>query len=415
MIATLISIAFALFMFLYPGPKDFAIDGHAISMIILALAFLIFLVQKLAYNFSFGPLQRAEKNVTSHLIQIFLKDRPLRFSNGYFTFFLLATFLLVISPIIFKNIPQVQLFALWIVLFGVALDVLHAFYRRLFNYLDPYSVIKLFTHAARTSVQEEKEEDLCDWIDALSESSLRAIQGSNISLCNSALQELQLITGNFLTSSKSISHQATDPQSQKMGVTDKISFTLFYIFQRLEMINDKAVECHLEPASSKVITTLGKIAVHAAKYDISLTSYPLYVLGKCAKRAQESNLSEVANKATRTLLQIAKTIPQEIDVTYLELKDTYLTIITQLHEIAQEAFRQDKSISISVLTEPFKELRQIFESEKLAGHQDTPAILEAVKQVQGEFDALELIMKTIPPLPDIPENPPEVAPATPSK
>ena len=111
---------------------------------------------------------------------------------------------------------------------------------------------------------------------------------------------------------------------KNMALPSKVSFTLFYLFQRLEMINEKAVEKHLEPISSTVITSLGKIALYSAKYDISLASYPLLFLGKCAKRAQEKGLPEVGVKASLTLQEVGKSIPQEVDVKYLELQDTYL-------------------------------------------------------------------------------------------
>ena len=81
-------------------------------------------------------------------------------------------------------------------------------------------------------------------------------------------------------------------------------------------------------------------------------------------------------------------------------------LITQLHEITKEAFKQDKSINISMLTQPFRDMKAFFASEKLAQHQDTPVIVDRINQVIGEFDALEVILKTLPPIPQISEEPP---------
>lgn len=413
MFGTLITLAFAALLLLYPKARELPFSWEILSILLIVLSAILFLAQYVIFSYTLRPMQKAEKNVTPRVMQLFQKDKHLSFARFYSALFPILTFLFAASTLFFKFDYKIELLALWIVLLGIGLDLTHHSYKRILTYLDPYSVIKKFTHAAQFSVQEEKEEDLCDWIDALTDSSIIALQRSNISLCIDALNELQVITRNFLHSSKSISHHATDKQSEKMGISDKVSFTLFYLFQRLELINEKAIEYNLEPASSAVITTLGKITVHAAKYDLSLASYPIYILGKCAKRAQETKFPEVANKANLTLLEVAKTIPEEIDITYLELQDPYFTLITQLHEIANESFRQDKTTPIASLTQPFKELRTLFETDKLAKHQDTPVIIENIKQIQAEFDALELIMKTIPPIPDIPEEPPSQTPTPP--
>ena len=145
----------------------------------------------------------------------------------------------------------------------------------------------LSNYSHKPPIQRSEKEDV-DWIDALSETSIKAVERFNVSLCNEGLYELQSIAGNFLTSSKSISHHATDPQSEKIRNADKVSFTLFYFFQRMEMINDKAIEFNLEPCSSAVITNLGKIVVNAAKFDISLAASPIYIFGKYAKRLRKN-------------------------------------------------------------------------------------------------------------------------------
>lgn len=400
MIATLISILFSFILIIQPGFRFSVVPWDSLAIGIVASSFALFFIYYFISSSALAALQKGERNVTSHLMQIYHKDSVLGLTHLFFVLFPLLTFFLALTGLLLRNFDHIYLISVWVILFGLALDLLRHTYKKIANYLDPYSVIKLFTNAARRSIQDENEGDLCDWIDALSETALKAVEHFNISLCNESLAELQVITRNFLESQKSIGHPASD--AKEMGISDKVSFTLFYIFQRLEMINDKAIQNGLEPASSAVITNLGKIVTHAARCDISLAVYPIYILGKCARKAQSLKFPEAGNKATLTLLEVAKAIPEGIDITYLELKDPYLTLVSQIHELAKESFRQDKSINISSLTQPFRILSAMFEEPRLANHPDTPAILNAIKQVQSEFDALELVMKTIPPLPTFP-------------
>lgn len=402
MIGTLLSILFSIFLMVYPGLASTVLPWHGIIPVIISLSFALFFIHYVVSSLALSSLQRGEKNVASHLMQIYHKDRGLNLAHLFIALFPLLTGFIALLGLLFPHINQMLLLAIWIVLFGISLDLIHHSYKKTASYLDPYAAIKQFTSAARRSIQDEKEGDLCDWIDALSEAALKAIEGSNLSLCNESLAEIQVITRNFLESQKSIGHPTTN--DKEMGISDKVSFTLFYIFQRLEMINDKAIQCSLEPASTAVITNLGKIVSHAAKCDISLAVYPIYVLGKCAKKAQELKFPDIGSKATLVLLEVAKAIPAGMDVTYLELKDPYITLVNQLHEIANLTFKQDKSINIATLSEPFKMLANLFQDPKLASHRDTPVIVDAIKQVQAEFDALELVMKTIPPLPNLPEE-----------
>ena len=62
--------------------------------------------------------------------------------------------------------------------------------------------------------------------------------------------------------------------------------------------------------------------------------------------------------------------------------------------------------------QPFKDLRALFQSEKAKDHQDTPVILQNIDRVLGEFEALQMVMSTIPPIPNISEEdiPPSAQP-----
>jgi hypothetical protein len=144
---------------------------------------------------------------------------------------------------------------------------------------------------------------------------------------------------------------------------------------------------------------LGKIAVDAAKYDVSLASAPLRFLGKCAKTAQDQGLEETPVTAVCTFYEVAKTILNDIDIRYYEIKDTYLSIINGIEVLAKGDFRRNKEIDLNILMQPLKDLLILFETPKAKDHQDAPVIIQNIKRVLGEFEALLMVMATLPTIP----------------
>lgn len=409
MLGTVISLIIALFIYFHSFAEGQPqINGNIIGIILAAGAALFLSLLTLSFAFAWSPLQKAEQNMTPRLLDMLKKDYHIQIVSGWLVIFFIASFALAIDVSSLHMIKEIFLICLWIVMLGLSVDALIHLLKRINSYLNPYMTVQIFTHAANTSIQNEKEMDLCEWIDSLCEIAFKAAHRSSPSLTNHTLNELQLIIRNFLEASKSISHHEQDSQTKLLGITDKVSFTLFYLFQRLELIFDKGLELNLEPICSNIITILGKISIYAAKYDLSMTSYPLHFLGKLANKAMRKSLQEVGIKASITLMEVAKVLLTEVDITYGELKDPFFSIIMHLEDIAKETFRQDKSINISLLTAPFKELRELFKIDKAAAHQDAPVILQDIGRVLGEFEALELVLKTIPPL----EVPPEAEAAS---
>lgn len=350
---------------------------------------------------AWGPLQNSEQRITPRVIEIFKSDRSIRWTSKLLYLFALISYVGAVDLIALHIVPPLLWVSAWVLMVGISLDLLWHLIKRYMAYLDPLYVTSVYAHNAQKCIQNDEEVELCQWIDALSEVAVKAVQRTNVSLCNQVCNELNKITRLFLESSKSIVHRAQDSETKALGITDKVSFTLFYILQRLEMIDDKAVEHKLEPVCSHLVTLIGKIVVESAKLDISLASYPLPFLGRFALKAQEHGLKEVGAKATLTLVEVARMILSEIDVKYLELQEPFFTLINQMNEIAKEMFRHDKSISLKILTQPFKDLRTLFEAEKMASHPDTAPILQQIDRVLAEYDALEAVMRAIPPIPNI--------------
>jgi hypothetical protein len=395
---TLLSVAFAAFyLFMSSGQTLIPnTDMLGIAMLVFGISSLSLLM--LTMGLSWSPLQKTEENLTSRLLVLFKKDLQLHFALYLLIILSLISIFFAINAFLHIFLKPAVVVA-WIVLLGISLDGWYYLLQRVSNYFNPFGIVQLFTKEAIVSIRNEKEGELCDWIDSLSEVSTKALQRHSNSLCINALDSMPVIAADFLDSAKSIGHHIDETQSTQKF--DQVSYTLFYMFQHFETVFNIALQHRIEPICSKLITILGKIAISAAKLDLTLVSYPVHFIGKFAKYAQENKMQDVAVKATIILLEVSKAIVTEVNVTYADLKDPFFSIITHLDEIAKETFKQDKNINIKFLAQPFRDLKDLFTNERVANHQDTPAIVQKLDQVINEFDTLEIVMKRLPPLPNL--------------
>lgn len=404
MIATIIAILLALYLHFVAAGSEAQLSLNLIGLVLMAIAAIFLIIPPIVRAMAWGPLQRAEQYSTPHIVELYLKDKRMRSMQLYLLIFPLITFAVAVDLLFFNSININILLPAWIVAFGIALDALQDSLKRAIHFFDPAYVTELLSKAAVKSIQNDEELELCRWIDSLAEVATRAIQRTNTSLCNDVCNEMQRIMKLFLESSKSISHASADQTIPSKGIVDKVSYTLFFMLQRLEVINNKAAEQKLEPVCSNLITVVGKMIISAAKYDVTLAELPMPFLGRFAVTDQHAGLKEVGIKATCTLLEVAKIIITDIDLTYTELKDSFFSMINQLTLIARETFLQDKSTNIKVLTQPFIDLKELFKNEKVALHPDTPAIIQQIDVSLGEFEALDAVLRTMPPMPTIPED-----------
>lgn len=404
MIGSLVSLMIAMFLLFNPNIKGEFPYMELLSLIFLIMTIVLFLIYGFSFFFSWIPLQKAEQNLTSRIVEIYRKDTQFWYIRSWMILFILISAFFAMDTIFFGLLRKNALMASWILLVGISLDLIFYRFSRILNYLNPFSVVHLFAQKAKKSIQDDHHVDLCDWIDALCEISIKAIQRNGVALSLQSIDALQVTAHLFLESAKSIGHSEQLEKSEGQGSTDRVSYTLFYLLQRLDLINQKALEKRLETICTTLITAVGKIVIYAAKYDLTMTTYPLFFLNKLAKAAQDERLPDVGVKASLTLVEISKMIIHEIDVQYADLKDLFLRIIGHLEEITKNSFRQDKNQNIKILLQPFYAIKDLFTDPKVSNHQDTPIILQDIERVIVEFETLETVLRTMPPIPNIVEE-----------
>lgn len=397
MFMTLFALIIALFMG-FLSPTHLMIDPSQLFVFLLTGGITLLILTFFVNTFILIPMEQLEQKLIPNLINLLGRDFILHWERIFLLVFSLLSFIgaVIISSLALHH--QHWFFLGWIVAFGLALDVLRDNWHRLLNFLNPSYLLHQMTHKARKAIQNDQDDLFWDNLDGIAEVGLRSVENSRSALGTQALQSFPSIMNIFFTSAKSISHIHHDRMFEKEQEEDEASYTIFYLLQRLELINDKALQHRLETVCRQMIMSMGKIIVYSAQYDLSLVSFPTHFLTKFGLKAQQHHFDEVAVLTTSTLLEIGKTIVTEIDITYAELQEPFRSIINGLDALAKATFKKNKTINIKTLIQPFIDLRTLFQSEKMTKHHDTPAILAEIDRVLEEFSVLEQVMQVIPPL-----------------
>ena len=397
MLTTLFSLIISAYLFFNPLAEAIAMpEVLGGAMVVLAAVLLIFMTYTLVS--AWAPLQRTEHDLTPRTMQVYSNDRHIRIVDLWLGLFLVISLFAAIDIIWIHAIDTAVLVIFWVIAFGVSLDLLHHLIKRIGSYLNPFTVIDRFTEEANVTIQRDQTVELCHWVDALAESATKAVQQSSVSLGNHALNQMAQVAGDFLHSSKSIGHCPGKEQNGPLSDVDKVGYMMYYMLERIEQIHKEALHQGLGPMCGHILNTLGKIAIDSAKYDLTTACHPLGHIGKLAFLAQEMEAPDMGERAICTLLETGRAILREVDLSYGILKDPFFTLIAQLDLIAKEMFRQDKSINLKLLTQPFEDLKELFKQEKVAAHQDTPAITQDIDRVLAEFATLDQVLRAMPPL-----------------
>lgn len=400
MAVTLIAIVLAMLLFFNPFGSNELLNPTNLSIGIILIGTFFLFIPILTRLMAWGPLQKAEQNLTPRVLDMWRMDRKLRIFNLWLFIFPLISFTFAFALPTLSSFDQRVLLATWIIFAGIALDGIQQVMRSTMRYMNPFMVIQQLMLSGKQCALEKRETDLLTTLDSLSEIAVKAISRSNSSLCNQALEGMLDIIREFLIQAKKRGAESKKPVSDMNG-QDKVSYTLFYFFQRLEQNFDQALAAKLEPICSQIISVLGKTAIAIAPYDMLMVEYPIHFIGKLASRAQNQGLQEVGIKAECTLTEITKIIITENDISKLEIKPPILSMLRYLHEMTKESFRLDKQLNLQVLVQPFRDLKELFSSAGIGSHPDSGIIVQDLDRIIGEFDALEQVLRTMPPLPKI--------------
>jgi len=388
-------IAFILSIFVLFGAEKAALNIAPLPYLFAFASFFLLSSFVLIHTFSWGALQKMQYSFTPRAVSLHKADKLIRFFSLVIALFSLLTLYVVIDPQPFAYINARTGFAIWILFFGICLDLLHQLMERQTRYLDPFYLLSLFTAEAKASVANDRESSLTKHIDSISEIGLKATQQRLPSLANSSLSDLSEVVAEFLKAAKSFAHNPTKPE--EAGSSDPVSFILFYTFQRIDNLFQCALSDKMETIISQTLHVLGKMAIAAANYDLTVVAYPLHFIGKFAKSAVKQGMEEVGAKATLLLYEVGKTILNEVDTQYQSLKEPLFSLTKQMEEITEEMFKQNRDIEIALLAKPFTDLFNLFEEEKHKNHPDTGLIQGDIARVLRQYSELNQAMHRLQP------------------
>lgn len=400
MIATILSLILAALLFFIPLDLTQAAN---LTFPIQLMSGLLLLALPLTFSSAWSSLQKGEQNLTPRLIEVFSRDKRIHLTALILIAFPLISVVLSWWLQYSIEINKIALLMGWTVLFGISLDATFDLLKRITQYLNPFKATELFAEKAKENIRANRLDLVIDSIDALSEVSLRALERSNTSLATQGILELRDVGDTFLKSAKSFANLSQDLQTLEEKQIDKVSYTLFYLLGRLEMINQKAAEKKLEPVVSQNLTALGKLAISAAKFDLTLSPAPIQTLGRSAILALQNKLKESGIKAELVLVEVARSIIREADFAYNDLKSPFLAILDNLDILSKEMFSLDKNIRIQILTQPLQQVREILNDPKIKDHQDTPLLQQEADRLLAEYAALQAVLSARPMIPSVNE------------
>ena len=141
----------------------------------ISVGILLLFISTFGNAFIMIPLQEAIGYSTPRLIELFSRDRRIFFSNVIVLLFSMVCFFYAFEPTFFHSISSSFLFGIWLILLGITLDFLLISMMRTVRYFNPFALSKIFVEEAKKSIAEEKDTELCDWIDSLTEIAGKAI------------------------------------------------------------------------------------------------------------------------------------------------------------------------------------------------------------------------------------------------
>jgi hypothetical protein len=401
MLITLFAVIFATLLD-YFIPSGSLLNTQMFSTIMIVSGLAIFLGECLLYTLALNPLARLDQKLIPNTMGLVRHNFLSHLGN--LVLFLFVFISLVSYPLMqLMQQPYIEhWFVLgWIVFFGLALDLLRSEWNHFTNLLNPSYLVNQLSQKALHAVQNDDNEEVRMQLDHLTEVALQSVEKNKLGLGTQAVQTFPPIMHAFLGSAKSIGHSMQDVAKEQGKGRDESSYMNFYLIPRLEMIFDKALHHNVEAICRQIVMALGKIILYCAQFDLSLVSFPVHFLTKFGLKAQQQQVEEIAVLTTSTLVETAKAIINEVDLTYAELQEPFHSIINGLDVLAKGAFKKRKDRNIKVLVQPLEDMKALFETEKMSHHPDTPVILKEINGVLEEYHVLAEVISTLPPISDV--------------
>ena len=386
--ATILTALSALFLYFWP----LDLSETTLSIVVGLVGGVYLLVTAFTNLLIINPLQQAEQQTTPRVIELFKTDVYVRSLGIFLVIFPIVSVLFTVHAVPESWLSTNLLFSIWLVLFGLALDLLRLYRGRLMEFLNPQKVIAMAVQNGRADIAQGRDAELCRWIANLSEIGLRAAKQGGISLAEQAVDGQSQLVRHFLT----VHHRSLEIEQPEASIQQRADYVLGYSLDHLKASFLQALDQQLFPLCSHILSCLGHVSLAAAKGDTHKANQPLGQMGSLGLVALEQNVADLSVKASMVLMAVARRLVTEGPSD--QLKEPLLTLVGQLELLAKTTFRKDKETEIKILTEPFLQLKVLFSQATYDNRNDVQSALRAVDSVLADFQNLELVMNTLPPI-----------------
>lgn len=342
--------------------------------IYLLIATALFGILIFSRQFAWKTQSKLQKNISSKILGYLSKN----WIVSILEFLALAAVLVCVLGSYFHE--AVSLFAIVIVILSA-----WELFRISRTASDPFHIVTGYQNEASRCISQNREADLCDWIDAVHEVSYKSLRNSSFPLASAALDTQLHIGKQFLSQSDSLD-------------LPKIGYVLYFLFDRLKSLFDLALREKQEPICVQINTTFGKLALHAMGTHPHFAGAALTIAGNLAEKAVHEGFRDVAVKTGLMLIELSHTAANEAPLDDKDLGDAMLEVVKTLENISKEIYRQDKTIPLEVLRAPFLQLKTALAGSPNVNHPTVTMTIHDIDRVLAEFQELELILKTIPPI-----------------
>ncbi len=390
MLATLIALTLSLLFYFWPV----AISQDTVAIVLACTGGAFLLMFTFLVALLLGPLQRATSEISPRVGQLLQKNRRLWWMLVWMAILPLAS----LAAALFVQTEPLWgqlLLGVWVFFTGVSIDFVRAFFRQVLVYFSPMEFVDLMVERAKQAVWSGDDKAFAQWVDALGEMALRAVDRRSPSFATYCLEGISLGVQRFFE----VHRRALQAAAPDAEIHQRSNYVLYYSIERFGMVFDLSLRTRLDTVCNYVEHSLGKIALMAAQGDAPKALPLVRFIGAFAQQALQQNVPDVVVKANLLLVELSKTILREVDMSKFNVAEALVPVVGQLEEIAKASFKKDKESDLKVLTHSLRELKQVLNADPLAGRNDVAVVISAIDSVLGDFQNLELILHTIPPRP----------------
>lgn len=253
------------------------------------------------------------------------------------------------------------------------------------SWVNPYTLLDKVSKKIHQSIADKNLASLCDGIEHLQEFADKGMKQDSLPLVFAALDKELEVGKQFLSDSNTLD-------------LPQIGYVLQFLFERLKGLFTRGLKENRETVCVKVNTILGKLALHAMKTHPHFTASALALSGKLAEQAVREGYYDVGIKTGLMLIELSRSVANEGDVEAKELQEALLEIVKNLEEISKELYKQNKNTPLEIIKEPLLQLKLVLVGSKNSAHPAVVVAIADIDRVLSEYQELELILKTIPPI-----------------